>query len=53
MRDIIAHEAAEVEWEELQEDPAAQACKELLARLEEEEEREEEEEKEKDGTISC
>ena len=46
-RELIAHEA-EVEWEELQEDPAAQGCKQLLARLDEEEEKEEKEKEEKE-----
>ncbi|CAE7454819.1 unnamed protein product [Symbiodinium sp. CCMP2592] len=48
--DVVAE--AEVQWEELQEDPAAQACQELLARLDEEEEKEmEEKEKEEDHQL--
>ncbi|CAE7672747.1 unnamed protein product [Symbiodinium sp. CCMP2456] len=42
-KDDALEEAEEIEWDELQEDPAAQACKELLARLDEEEEKELEE----------
>ena len=33
---------AEIDWDELKEDPAAEACRELLARLDEEEKEEEE-----------
>ncbi|CAE7826543.1 unnamed protein product, partial [Symbiodinium sp. KB8] len=51
-KDDDLDEAAEIEWEELQEDPAAQACRELLHRLDEEEEREREEEEKKDHRLS-
>ncbi|CAE7802321.1 unnamed protein product [Symbiodinium sp. CCMP2592] len=49
--DVVAE--AEVQWEELQEDPAAQACQELLARLDEEEEKEMEEKEKEEGEAAA
>ncbi|CAE7765448.1 unnamed protein product [Symbiodinium sp. CCMP2456] len=40
------NQEAEIDWDELKEDPAAEACRELLARLDEEQEKEEQEAKE-------